>query len=127
MPTGMPAKISASCSSPLRNPLRKPPDHKQKKRPIQPLLKTSKPKTRNSLQRGHVLCLPALGSLDDIELHGLAFLQAAKAFILNGGVVHEHVLAILPADETVSLGVVEPLHCSLFHKCCIPSRVIWLR
>src|SRR5262249_15912606 len=26
------------------------------------------------------------------------------------------VLSVLPADETVALGVVEPLHCSLFHS-----------
>src|SRR5262249_25423986 len=62
-----------------------------------------------------VLCLQALGSLDDVELHRLAFLQAAEALVLNGGVVNEHVLAVLAADETIAFGVIEPLHCSLFH------------
>src|ERR1051326_5490279 len=67
------------------------------------------------LQRLYVLCLQALGSLDDVELNRLPFFQAAEAFVLNGGVVYEHVLAILPADETIPFGVIEPLHCSLFH------------
>jgi hypothetical protein len=31
--------------------------------------------------------------------------------------VHENVLAVLPADEAVAFGVIEPLHCSLFHIC----------
>jgi hypothetical protein len=29
--------------------------------------------------------------------------------------VYKHVLTILTADEAKTLGVVEPLHCSLFH------------
>jgi hypothetical protein len=29
--------------------------------------------------------------------------------------VHEHVFAILTADKAKPLGIVKPLHCSLFH------------
>jgi hypothetical protein len=29
--------------------------------------------------------------------------------------VHENVFAILAADEAITLSVVKPLHCSLFH------------
>jgi hypothetical protein len=29
--------------------------------------------------------------------------------------MHENILAILAADESVPLGVVKPLHCSCFH------------
>jgi hypothetical protein len=29
--------------------------------------------------------------------------------------MHEDILAILAADESVALGVVKPLHCSCFH------------
>jgi hypothetical protein len=29
--------------------------------------------------------------------------------------MHENVFAILTADETIALGVVKPLHCSVFH------------
>jgi hypothetical protein len=67
----------------------------------------------------NVLSLPALGALGDVELHGLAFLQAAEAARLNRGEMHEDVFAILAADEAVALGVVKPLYCSCFcHLLC---------
>jgi hypothetical protein len=67
------------------------------------------------LQSLDVLCLPALRSFDNAELNGLTFLQSAEAPRLNRGVVDENVLAVLAADETVALRVIEPLNCSLFH------------
>jgi hypothetical protein len=63
----------------------------------------------------NVLGLPALWAFGHVELHGLPFLQAAKAAGLNGGEMHEDVLAILTADEAIAFGVVKPLYCSLFH------------
>ena len=62
-----------------------------------------------------VLCLPALGALHNVKLHLLTFLKAAEAASLNGGEMHEYILAVLAADKTVALGVVKPLHCSCFH------------
>ena len=73
---------------------------------------------RIGLERLYVLCLPALGSFHDVELHGLAFLQAAKALGLDGRKMNEYIFAILPADKAVALGVVKPLNCSLLHTCC---------
>jgi|SRR5579864_3707010 len=32
--------------------------------------------------------------------------------------MHENVIARLPADKAVALGVIEPLYCSCFHMCC---------
>jgi len=69
---------------------------------------------RRYLDRGNVLRLPALGALDHVELHLLAFLQALEAASLNRGEMHENVFAILTADETIAFGVVKPLHRSLF-------------
>src|SRR5581483_2616537 len=63
----------------------------------------------------NVLSLEALRSLGHAELHGLAFLEGAEAARLDGREVHENVFAALARDETVTLGVVEPLYCSLFH------------
>ncbi len=63
----------------------------------------------------HVLCLPALRSLDDVELHGLAFFETTKTVCLNSREVNENVFAILAADETKALCVIEPLNDSLFH------------
>ncbi len=67
------------------------------------------------LESLNVLGLPALGSFHDVELHGLAFLQAAEAGGPDGAVMYEYILTILAADEAVALGVVKPLHCSCFH------------
>jgi len=69
------------------------------------------------LESLNVFGLQALGALGDIELHGLAFLQALETAGLDGGEMHENVFASLTADKTVALGVIEPLYCSLFHMC----------
>src|SRR6516164_2942653 len=60
------------------------------------------------LQRFYVLGLPALRAFDHVELNLLTLLQAAESRRLDGGEVHEHILTILAADETITLGVVEP-------------------
>ena len=50
----------------------------------------------------NVLSLPAFGAFGHIELHGLSFLQAAKASSLNSGEMYEDVLTVLTADEAIS-------------------------
>ncbi len=70
---------------------------------------------KSGLRRLYVLGLPALGSFDHIELDLLTFLQAAETARLNGREVNEHVLSILAADKSITLGVVKPLYCSCFH------------
>jgi len=67
------------------------------------------------LQKLNVFCLESLGSADDAELYRLTFLKAAEALRLDGRKMHKHVLTALTSDEAKTLGVVEPLHCSLFH------------
>jgi len=64
----------------------------------------------------NVLSLPALRAFGHVELHSLPFLQAAEAASLNGGEMHEDILAILTANEAIAFGVVKPLYCSLFHS-----------
>jgi hypothetical protein len=72
--------------------------------------------SRLRLQGLYVLCLPALRAFYDAELHRLAFLKAAEAAVrLDRREMHEDVFAILTADESETLGIVKPLHCSLFH------------
>src|SRR5437868_4932028 len=67
------------------------------------------------LDRSDVFCLEAFRPLGDVELDHLAFWQAAKAACLDGRKMHENIVAGLAADKAVSLGVVKPFHCSLFH------------
>src|SRR5579863_1046123 len=66
-----------------------------------------------------VFCLPALGAFDHVKLHLLTFLQAAESAGLDGGEMHEDILTILAADESIALGIVKPLHCSGFHVVAI--------
>src|SRR5713101_2541134 len=61
------------------------------------------------LDLGHVAGLRALGTVNDLELDCLAFLERAEAVALNGRVVHEDVTASVALDEPVPLCVVEPL------------------
>jgi len=67
------------------------------------------------LQHLHVLCLPTLRAFDDIEGNRLAFFQAAETIRLNGGKVYKYVFAVFPGNKAITLRVIEPLYCSLFH------------
>src|SRR5215831_16169783 len=58
---------------------------------------------------GNVAGLRALGAVNNLELHCLALLERAEAVALDGRVVHEDVAASVTLDETITLGVVEPL------------------
>ena len=68
-----------------------------------------------SLDRLNVLRLQTLGSLGHAELHALTFLQALEAARLNRRKMHEYVFPVFAANKSKSLGIVEPLYCSLFH------------
>jgi hypothetical protein len=74
------------------------------------------------LQRLHVGSLPSLGALHYVELHGLTFLQALETTRVDCRVVHEDIFAVLTRDEAEALGVIEPLHSTLFHF----DRVSWI-
>src|ERR1700742_4013635 len=76
--------------------------------------------SKRRLDSADVLRLPALGALHDVELHGLAFLQRAEAVALDGAEMHENVIARAAAQKAETLGIVEPLNCSLFHLDIVP-------
>src|ERR1700712_5343953 len=69
----------------------------------------------NCLRNANVLSLPALRSLDDVELNRLTLLQRTEAVALNRGVMDENVLSGGAAQKSKTLGVVKPFHCSCFH------------
>src|SRR5262245_24945657 len=58
---------------------------------------------------GHVTGLRTFGTVNDFELNRLSLFEGTEACALNRRVVHEHVAAAFALDETVALGVVEPL------------------
>jgi len=49
-----------------------------------------------------VLSLEALGPLDHFELHHLVFLQRAKSFLLDGGMVYENIGPVVPGNEPIT-------------------------
>lgn len=59
----------------------------------------------------HTLRLGSAGAFLQFELHRLAFLKSAIAFFLDGRIMNEHVsVGAFVLDESVTLGVVEPLY-----------------
>src|ERR1700690_3175446 len=90
---------------------------KHNKKPSRPLREGLRIGGRNLCRAHDVACLEALRSFEQIELDGLAFIQRAIAILLNGGEMHEDILARGALDEPVSLRPVEPLHSPLLsHK-----------
>jgi len=68
------------------------------------------------LDRADVLCLRALLTLGDVELHPLVLIEAAVAVGCDGRVVDEYVrAAAVLGDEAEALLGVEPLNCALRH------------
>ena len=57
----------------------------------------------------HVGRLGPFGSLHDVELDVLDFLQRLEALPLQGRIVHEDVLAAVESDESEPFPIVEPL------------------
>src|ERR671918_2507466 len=73
--------------------------------------------------------LQTLRTLGHLELNCVPLGEALEAVTLDRRVVDEEVLALLPRDEPVALGVVEPLdftalshRCSLRGSCAPPGR-----
>jgi hypothetical protein len=66
---------------------------------------------RSVTELDYVLCCWTLLALHDVELDPLTLRKGLESTSLNRGVVYETIaLTIFWRDETVSLGVVEPLH-----------------
>jgi len=58
----------------------------------------------------YVGCLRSFLALHDLELNGIALLQAFITFRTDGAVVDEHIRPVVSSNKAVSFGVVEPLH-----------------
>lgn len=62
------------------------------------------------LSFAYVGSLRSFLALHDLELNGIALLQAFVTFRTDGAVVDEHVRPVVSSNKAVSFGVVEPLH-----------------
>jgi len=69
------------------------------------------PRSGDVLYALHVGGLEAFRSLGEVELDGLALIQAAISVLLDRREMHEYILARGPLDESVTFGSVEPLDC----------------
>ena len=69
------------------------------------------------LEADYVFGLQALGTLADLELNRLALVERLIPFRLDGGKVHEDVLAGLALNEPVALAGVKSIHCTVFCHC----------
>jgi hypothetical protein len=58
--------------------------------------------------------LQTFGTLADLKAHWRSFFQSAIAVALDGREMDENILAAFAFDESVSLGRIEPLDCTLF-------------
>jgi len=58
----------------------------------------------------HVGGLWTLRPLHDFEFDDISFLQCAVTVSDDGGIVNEHIRAIVTPDEAITFGVIEPFH-----------------
>ena len=67
-------------------------------------------------------------SLDDVELYIIALFQGFIAIQLDCRVVNENIWPVVASDESVALGVVEPLHFAfeLSHRGCLSCHLMGL-
>ena len=61
----------------------------------------------------YICRLRALLAVDDLKLNVIAFGEAFVAFAGDAGIMNENIWTVVAADESVPLGVVEPLYLSL--------------
>src|SRR4051812_6444405 len=74
----------------------------------------------------HNVCsLEALRSLGEVELDGLALIQAPISVFLDSGEMHKNVLARGPLNEPVALGSVKPLNCTFLSHNPLLSTTYW--
>jgi hypothetical protein len=60
-------------------------------------------------QSDHCIRLRTFLPLDDVELHIIALFQSLVTIQLDCRVVDENIWPVITSDESVALGVVEPL------------------
>ena len=61
------------------------------------------------LHHDHLIGLGTLRALDDIELNLVPLAKSFIAILEDGAVVNKQVWPVFPTNETISLGIVEPL------------------
>ncbi len=75
----------------------------------------------SGLELYNVGCLGAFGRVDNVERDILTFGQGFESAVLNVAEMNEYIAAIFASNETKTLGIIEPLYCTIFHDKLPPS------
>ena len=75
----------------------------------------------SGLELYYVGCLGAFGRIDNVERYILTFGQGFESAVLNVAEMYEYIAAVFASNETKTLGVIEPLYCTIFHDELPPS------
>ena len=75
----------------------------------------------SGLELYNVGCLGAFGRVDNVERDVLTFGQGFESAVLNVAEMDEYIAAIFTRNETKTLGIIEPLYCTIFHDELPPS------
>src|SRR5712672_4826864 len=70
---------------------------------------------RLRLQPDYVCSLRSLCTLNYLEFDGFPFVQRSESIACDCGVMNKHIWSVVTPDETVPLGVVEPLNLTSHH------------
>ena len=73
------------------------------------------PKTITPILYDHNISgLGAFSALSNFEFHFLVLFKNLEAFHLNGGKMHKNIRTVILGDETIPLGLVEPLNLACY-------------
>lgn len=72
--------------------------------------------SHESLRLHYILCFQAFRIFDHIEVHGFAFFQSAKTFLLDFGMMNKNVFAVIALDEAKTFFVAKPFYFSTSHS-----------
>src|SRR5262245_4792870 len=74
--------------------------------------------------QGDLCSLHTLWTARHCDLNSGTFVQTPIALRLNRGEVYEYVFSVLPLNEAIPFGCVEPLHCTFFFHLCFLCAVM---
>lgn len=63
----------------------------------------------------HIGCLWAFGTVGNLELYLVAFIEGFKSFSLNGREVNEDIISIVSRNEPVTLLLIKPFYFAFGH------------
>jgi hypothetical protein len=63
----------------------------------------------------NVGCLWALGTIGNLKLYLIAFIEGLKPISLNGGEVYENIISVVSGNEPIALLLIKPFYTTFGH------------